>query len=270
MLRSSGVSTKLGVARRMMWVLAFVTAVAAARYFLDPPLLLRPPLPSFVVQDVVTDAAGNVAPHLYTHHRTLFLTHVACGIVAILAGLFQFMATLRARRPALHRRLGMLYGAAVALGVATGLPLSFLIVDAGPIAVRAQFYPVVIGFASLSVAWPAVTAVAFVRARQRRFDDHRAWMIRSYALTFAAATTRIVAPLVLLATADVALSVQIGVWSWPLNLAVAEWLIRIPATLSAPPSRPGSWSRTEWPDTPTARPPGTGARRRDTAGSPGT
>jgi hypothetical protein len=51
-------------------------------------------------------------------------------------------------------------------------------------------------------------------------------MIRSYSLTFAAVTTRMAGPLLLIATRDVVLSVQAAILIWPLNLIVAEWLIR--------------------------------------------
>jgi len=51
-------------------------------------------------------------------------------------------------------------------------------------------------------------------------------MIRSYSLTFAAVTTRLISPLAPLLTHDALLSVNISIWSWTLNLLVAEWLIR--------------------------------------------
>ncbi len=210
----------------VVWSLAFVVAILAARYFLDPPPLLRPPVPAAIPKGPTTDAALNVAPHLYANHRELLLAHIACGIAAITLGLFQFVASLRKARPTVHRAIGSVYCAAAGVGGATGLPLSFFIIDAGADSMRPLFYPVIFGFASLSVAWPAVTAMAFLRARQRRFDEHRAWMIRSYSLTFAAVTTRMAGPLLLFATRDVVLSVQLAVLIWPLNLIVAEWLIR--------------------------------------------
>lgn len=51
-------------------------------------------------------------------------------------------------------------------------------------------------------------------------------MIRSYSLTFAAVTTRLASPLTLLLTRDALLSINVSVWTWPLNLIIAEWLIR--------------------------------------------
>lgn len=213
-------------ARIVLWVLAFLVAILSARYFLDPPIGLRQPAPSWVPDSPVKDAAENIAPYLFENHRALFLTHIACGILAITLGLFQFLAPLRSARPAVHRLLGSVYVGAVIIGGATGLPLSLFLADAGSDSIRPQFFPLVVGFGSLSVAWIYVTTVAFLNARRRRLEQHRAWMIRSYALTFAAVTTRIVAPILLVATRDVALAVQAAILSWPLNLIVAEWLIR--------------------------------------------
>ena len=54
-----------------------------------------------------------------------------------------------------------------------------------------QFFLVMFGFGTLALLWLFTAALAFTRARQRRFDEHRAWMMRSYSLTFAAATVRL-------------------------------------------------------------------------------
>jgi hypothetical protein len=52
-----------------------------------------------------------------------------------------------------------------------------------------------IGFGSLAVLWIVTTLLAWRRATQRRFTEHRGWMIRSFALTFAAVTLRLYLPL---------------------------------------------------------------------------
>ena len=40
-----------------------------------------------------------------------------------------------------------------------------------------QFLLVVVAFATLGIVWMVTSAAALVRARQRRFADHRAWMM---------------------------------------------------------------------------------------------
>ena len=52
-----------------------------------------------------------------------------------------------------------------------------------------------IGFGTLAVLWIVTTSLAWRRAVHGRFVEHRAWMIRSFALTFAAVTLRLYLPL---------------------------------------------------------------------------
>jgi predicted membrane protein DUF2306 len=185
-------------------------------------------------------------------NRLWFLLHIACGIVTLTVGLLQFSAKLRASRPALHRAIGYAYVTGVLLGGIAGLRLSpdtatFLAqgleedarmgtlygLDMSSLGLPhastfspSQFFPVVVSFFVLSVAWLVTTGVAFVRIRQRRFADHRAWMIRSYSLTFAAVTVRLAAALLIFLVREPVLAGNLALASWPLNLAVGEWLVR--------------------------------------------
>jgi len=172
------------------------------------------------------EAGATLGLHARERYPLLFLPHVAGGIVALIVGLFQFMPKLRGERPRLHRRLGITYLTAVAIGGVTGLPLSLLIPQLVPPDVRSRFFPMAGSFFVLSIAWSVISAIAYARARERRFTEHRAWMMRSYALTFAAVTVRLVSGPLLFLTGDVVFAVNAAVLTWPLNLAVAEWLIQ--------------------------------------------
>src|SRR5688500_6752927 len=156
----------------LVWSLAAAVSIAAARYFLDAPFFLRPSQAPWLPQGPEAEAAANVAPYLFEQNRWLIRSHIACGIAAMTLGLFQFVASLRSARPAVHRFLGFGYVVAVLLGGASGFLLSFYILDAVPQWMRTDVYGAVAGFASLSIAWPLVTSIAFVRARQRRYDSH--------------------------------------------------------------------------------------------------
>ena len=224
-------------ATALMWSLALLIAVGAARYFLVPPPLLRPKLPpDLVAREPIVQALSGIAEYLYVHHRALMLTHIGCGIVALAGGLVQFLGSVRASRPKLHRAMGLAYLAAVLVGGATGMPLGVLFLDAFPEEMRPVFHPSMAAFLALSLAWVAVSAMAFRSARRRRFGDHRAWMIRSYSLTFAAVTARAWAPLFLLLSAEPVLLANGGILLWPLNLIVAEWLVRRTAAASPGPA----------------------------------
>jgi hypothetical protein len=89
-----------------------------------------------------------------------------------------------------------------------------------------QFPLVVLAFAAMGIVWIATSAAALIRARQRRFADHRAWMMRSYSLTFAAVTVRLIALPLLLITQNPVVATTLTFWSWILNLLIAEWLVR--------------------------------------------
>jgi hypothetical protein len=65
-----------------------------------------------------------------------------------------------------------------------------------------------------------------VCARRRRIDLHRAWMLRSYSLTFAAVTLRIWLPLSQVAGLPFLPSYQAIAWlCWVPNLIVVEWFV---------------------------------------------
>jgi uncharacterized membrane protein len=222
---------KLGKAERVataaLWVLAVATAIFAARYFVFSSATLEQ------IEDASARLAGKwagVAPipalHPFSHQPALLLLHVSGGILALMFGLFQFLPKLRQSRPKVHRSMGTIYAAGTVVAGISGFPLSFLFYTATPQDIRGRLIPAAGGFAALSLAWPCVTAIAFVRARQRRFTEHRAWMVRSYSLTAAAITTRVIAFPLLLITRDPILAINLVMVSWPVNLLLAEMLIR--------------------------------------------
>jgi hypothetical protein len=107
-----------------------------------------------------------------------------------------------------------------------GLSPSFLGYRASSTFSPNQFFLVMVGFGTLALVWLLTSVLAFARARQRHFDEHRAWMMRSYSLTFAAATVRLAGLPILVLTRDPVVAITCAFWSWILNLAVAEWFIR--------------------------------------------
>ena len=117
------------------------------------------------------------------------MVHVAGAATALLIGPLQFLSRLRAGFPTLHRWIGRTYAVSCMIGGAAGFVLA-LGASTGPISK--------LGFGSLAIAWMVSTAFAWRRAMQGRFIEHRAWMIRSFALTFAAVTLRLYLPLSML------------------------------------------------------------------------
>ena len=81
-------------------------------------------------------------------------------------------------------------------------------------------------FGLLAVLWLAVTGQAVWLAMQRRIAEHRIWMIRSAALTFAAVTLRLYLPVLVVTMGFDAGYVAVAWLCWVPNVIVAEWIIR--------------------------------------------
>lgn len=151
--------------------------------------------------------------------QTFFYTHISLGGVALLTGWSQFMPRFRARHLDLHRTLGKIYVAAVVVGGGAGLYIAFF-ATGGLVST--------LGFGTLAVLWVGTTWKAYDLIRKRAPIEHKHWMIRSYALCFAAVTLRLWIPLF---TAGFGMpfikAYPIIAWlCWVPNLLVAEMIIR--------------------------------------------
>lgn len=148
--------------------------------------------------------------------RTAFNTHIAAGGLALLIGWSQFRTGLRQRYVVVHRWIGRVYVFAVLLSGSAALGISPH-ATAGPIA---SF-----GFGALAVLWLFTTWRAYTSIRHRRIEAHRRWMVRSYALTFAAVTLRLWLPLMNFGLGlEFNTAYRIVAWlCWVPNLLLAEW-----------------------------------------------
>jgi uncharacterized membrane protein len=155
----------------------------------------------------------------FAAHPLTIYAHVFGSAVALLLGPLQFWVRLRATRPALHRFTGKVYlGIGVGLGGLAGLALA-------PSAYGGAAST--LGFACLALAWLYTGVHALGAAQSRDFAAHRRWMIRNFALTFAAVTLRIYLPTSVAAGAAFEVAYPAIAWlCWVPNLLVAEWLAR--------------------------------------------
>ena len=163
----------------------------------------------------------------FAAHRLTVYAHVFGSSVALVIGPLQFWPGLRVRRPGLHRFLGKVYlGLGVALGGLAGL---FLAASAyGGLASK-------LGFACLALAWLYTGSHALGAAQGRDFVSHRRWMIRNFALSFAAVTLRLWLPGSQLAGVPFAVAYPAVAWlCWVPNLLVAEWWLARPAPTPVP------------------------------------
>jgi uncharacterized membrane protein len=159
-------------------------------------------------------------PILANAYATPFLViHVVSSVVALLAGPLQFVRRIRTRWPAFHRGTGWAYVFGCAIGAPSGFVLA-LGSSAGPIAGG--------GFAIVAVLTVVFTWLALRAAIERRFDDHRDWMLRSYAVLAGGITLRLMLPFSILVLGyDFFPAYRIIAWlSWSTNLLLVEWCIR--------------------------------------------
>lgn len=126
---------------------------------------------------------------LAAHYTTLpfviqvvLYVHIAGAAVALLVGPAQFATALRSRFAGLHRALGRVYLVAVLIGGVAALVIAPL---------NSAGFVGFFGFGALAVLWLFTAAKAYRSVRTRDFRAHQAWMIRNFALTFAAVTLRL-------------------------------------------------------------------------------
>jgi uncharacterized membrane protein len=149
-------------------------------------------------------------------HSTGIYTHAFASIVALVLGPVQFSSRLRQTRPRVHRWCGRVYLAVgVLVGGLSGLYMAQFAFG-GPVAR--------LGFAMLAVFWLYTGLRAWLAIRRRAIDEHRRWMVRNFALTFAAVTLRFYLPASMVAGIDFSLAYPIIAWlCWVPNLLFAEW-----------------------------------------------
>jgi len=151
-------------------------------------------------------------------HRLAIYTHVFASAVALLLGPIQFSVRLRAARPGLHRWLGRTYlGLGVLVGGVAGFVMAFHAFG-GRVAQ--------LGFGCLAIAWLYTGARAYLGIRARDVASHRRWMVRNFALTFAAVTLRLWLPASVVAGVPFGLAYPAIAWlCWVPNALFAEVLL---------------------------------------------
>lgn len=114
--------------------------------------------------------------------RIAFFTHVFTSMFVLIAGFTQFSQYILRRYKKWHRVIGKIY--VIDVLFITG-PASFIM------ALQANGgIPSRMAFTLLAILWIYTTAKAWQTALAKQFTEHKAWMMRSYALTLSAITLR--------------------------------------------------------------------------------
>ena len=203
----TGGSRRAAAGWAVLWILSLGVAAYAAISYLSLPVaeLVHP----------------NIRLGLQAR-AAVVLTHVLAASLAIAIGPLQFQARVRQNAPSVHRWMGRVYLAAVLLGGIAGLDLA-LHAYGGAVA-RA-------GFTTLALAWLYSGLQAYLAIRAGDVPAHRRWMMRNFALTFAAVTLRLYVPAALASGIALASAYPVIAWlCWVPNLLIAQRLIagRVP------------------------------------------
>lgn len=153
--------------------------------------------------------------YFWSGYHLAFYSHLASGPVSLSLGLILISDKFRLRFPAWHRLLGRIQVICVLfLVVPSGMWMA-LYAMSGAVAA--------FGFASLAVATGACVALGWRSAIQRRFIDHRRWMLRCFVLLCSAVVIRMIGGLATVTNFDAAWLYPFSAWAcWVVPLLVFE------------------------------------------------
>jgi uncharacterized membrane protein len=199
-------TTSKGILKNLGWsvmvLLALLMFVLASRYLTFNPEVYFPEKRA-----------------VYTTHTFGLMSHIVGAMLATILGPFQFLPGIRKGRfLKVHRWLGRIYLLGVLVGGLGGLYMAFLAYGG---------LPAKLGFATLAIIWLFSAFKAYQDIRNKEIQQHKAWMIRNYALTFAAVTLRLWQGVFGAVGLEFLTGYIIVAWlSWIPNLLVAEWMVR--------------------------------------------
>jgi len=148
--------------------------------------------------------AGGEELARYPDRQGWLFLHISGGMVALIVGPGQLWLGHTNRRMEVHRKLGLVYMASIAVSVTAAFYLATH---------TALGWVFGAGLSGLAVAWIVTTGLAYAAIRRGLLQQHREWMIRSYVVTFGFVFFRILVG-VLQATSVGSLSEQLAAASW--------------------------------------------------------
>ena len=132
----------------------------------------------------VFDPSSPIAQH-FAPARVFLIPHAICGAIALALGAFQFSNRLRARYLALHRAMGYVYVAGVAIAAPLGIMISYKLPPRG----------LFMGSVVQASGWMLTTGIALYCIRHGNVQQHRRWMIRSYPFAMVFTVARVIIPI---------------------------------------------------------------------------
>jgi hypothetical protein len=156
---------------------------------------------------------------VYRHYQIAFFGHVYTSILVLICGIPQFSGSIRKAWPRIHRLTGYAYiGLVLLIAAPTGLVMA-VYANGGWFAQ--------LSFVLQAVFWFWFTWRALLAARQGNWDQHQAFVLRSFALTLSAISLRLFKWGIVAMFAPPPMDTyRIVAWAgWVVNLGLAElWL----------------------------------------------
>ena len=184
------------------------------------------PVAAGVVRLLRMASGGGVTPESarFAAMPAPVVLHIACASLFCVLGAFQFDSALRHRFPLLHRNAGRVAARCGIVAALTGLWMT------AEYAIPAELQgPLLYGVRLVVRLAMTLAVIVSIRAvLQRRIAQHKAWMVRAYALGQGAGTqVLILLPVTLMAGAPTFIFRDVLMASaWGLNVVFAEWVIR--------------------------------------------
>jgi uncharacterized membrane protein len=151
--------------------------------------------------------------------RYAFYLHISFSLITLLCGAFQFIESTSQFKIKLHRLLGKVYVFTVLIiSAPSGLIMAFH-ANGG--------YLAKISFVTISLMWWYFTLIGYLKIRKRNIIAHKAFMIRSYALTLSAITLRLYVFILpnFINLHGKNLYILVAWLSWVPNIILAEYII---------------------------------------------
>jgi uncharacterized membrane protein len=155
--------------------------------------------------------------------------HIILAFIALVAGFIQFIDNIRQTKPKLHRYIGRIYVVSILISGLLAFVLFFY----------SENYTKAMSFLVLAILWLLTTWKANRKAVERKFTEHRIWMVRSFGITLVAVSARVLVPFLLLSYAIfngfslpggrdqmVDEVLNINIWAGlVLDIVIVEWIV---------------------------------------------
>lgn len=155
-----------------------LTPTKPKSYFLMVWLIIMIVAIRFIAKDAIPffsfeqEALGR-----FFENKYVLILHISCGIMAMILGPFQFWNSLRINFPKRHRIIGRIYIIAIILGT---ICATYLAWTTG-VAIHWSW---AFALQASAAVWIICVLLALRAVMQKRFQQHREWMIKSYVSTY--------------------------------------------------------------------------------------